>query len=113
MTTMIKPNRREFLSAAAVAPALGPILLGLQVKTTLRGEIVFKIQGPPDIPEYKVPDGAPQPSLPLYNPTNIAIAANGDLYVADGYGSYYINRYNSKGQYLGTFGGRGSDPGQL
>ena len=34
--------------------------------------------------------GAPQPGLPLYNPTNIAIAANGDLYVADGYGSYYI-----------------------
>ena len=48
-----------------------------------------------------------------YNPTNLAIAPNGDVYVGDGYGSFYINRYNAKGEYISTFGGRGSEPGKL
>jgi hypothetical protein len=112
-----KEGSSEFLyftvNAANARMQPQPELPSSVVKATLRGEIVFKIQGPPDIPEYKVPEGAPQPNLPLYNPTNIAIGPTGDLYVADGYGSYYINRYNSKGKYLSTFGGRGSDPGQL
>lgn len=82
------------------------------VKTTLKGEVVWKVQGPPDIPAYKIPDGATTPPPP-YNPTNLAVAPNGDVYVADGYGSYYINHYDSKGKYLNTFGGRGSDPGQM
>ena len=34
-----------------------------------------------------------------YNPTNVAIAPNGDIYVGDGYGSYFINQYNGKGEY--------------
>ena len=33
-----------------------------------------------------------------YIPTNIAFAPNGDFYVADGYGSYYVHRYNIKRQ---------------
>ena len=36
-----------------------------------------------------------------YSPTNVAIAPNGDVYVADGYGSSYINQYDSAGKYLG------------
>ena len=38
---------------------------------------------------------------------------NGDIYVGDGYGSSYINQYNSKGEYIRTFGGPGKDAGQL
>ena len=60
--------------------------------------------------EYKPSaDGKPAP----YNPTNIAIAPNGDIYVGDGYGSYYVNQYTSKGEYIRTFGGKGSEPGRL
>jgi hypothetical protein len=81
------------------------------VKTTLKGEIVWKVQGPPDIEVYHVPDS--NSALPPYNPTNIAIAPNGDLYVADGYGSYFINHYNHKGEYISTFGGKGSEPGLM
>jgi hypothetical protein len=87
-----------------------PALHGVVVKTTLKGEIVWKIEGPPDVEAYKPgPDGTP----PRYNPTNVAIAPNGDLYVGDGYGSFYINQYNAKGEYIRTFGGRGAGPGQL
>jgi len=48
-----------------------------------------------------------------FSPTNVAIAPNGDIYPADGYGSYYINQYNSKGEFIRSFGGAGKEPGQL
>ncbi len=48
-----------------------------------------------------------------YNPTNVAIAPNGDVYVGDGYGSYYINQYSSKAEYIRTFGGKGAEAGLL
>ncbi len=81
------------------------------VKTTLKGEIVWKIQGPPDIEAYQA--RRRRHADAPYNPTNVAIAPNGDIYVGDGYGSYYINQYNSKAEYIRTFGGKGSEPGQL
>ena len=111
-----KEGREEFLylteNAANPRMQPQPALPATIVKATLKGEIVYKIQGPPDIPEYKNPAPA-LPNPPPYNPTNIAVAPNGDLYVADGYGSYYINRYDRTGTYLNTFGGRGADPGLM
>ena len=88
-----------------------PDLQAVVVKTTLRGEIVWKIQGPPDAAAYRDPnpDGTPK----RYNPTNLAFAPNGDIYVGDGYGSYYVNQYNGRGEYIRTFGGKGSEPGLL
>jgi hypothetical protein len=95
-----------YLTVNSVAPnaANPPEIQGALVKATLKGEIVWRIQGPPDIEQYRP---APPPAAPRrYNPTNIAVAPNGDVYVADGYGFYYINQYNSKGEYIRTFGGR-------
>lgn len=110
-----KEGTEEFLylTVNATNPRLNPQpeLQAVVLKSTLKGEIVWKIQGPPqDIDAYKPgPDGKPKP----YNPTNIAIAPNGDMYVGDGYGSSYVNQYNSKGEYIRTFGGRGSEAGKL
>jgi hypothetical protein len=43
-------------------------------------------------------------------PTETAInPANGDIYVADGYGSQYIIQYDSKGRYIRHFGGYSSE----
>src|SRR6266536_3603802 len=109
-----KEGNTEFLyrtvNAANPRMQRKPELSAVVVKATRKGEIVWKSQGPPDIEAYKAP--AEGPAAP-YNPTNVAIAPNGDIYVGDGYGSYYINQYNSKAEYIRTFGGRGSDPGQL
>lgn len=109
-----KEGRDEFLylTVNATNPRLTPQpeMQAVVLKTTLKGEIVWKIQGPPDIPEYRATAGG---APPRYNPTNLAIAPNGDVYVGDGYGSYYVNQYTSKGEYIRTFGGRGADPGQL
>ncbi|HEY8550073.1 MAG TPA: hypothetical protein VIL35_08980 [Vicinamibacterales bacterium] len=80
------------------------------VKTTLTGEVVWTLGYPHESPQYAPgADGKPI----KYSPTNVAIAPNGDVYVADGYGSSYINQYTSAGKYIRTFGGRGSGPGQL
>jgi len=109
-----REGKEEFLylTANAANPKATP-QPGTQaavVKTTLKGEVVWTIQGPPDVAAYRPgPDGAAKP----YNPTNIAIAPNGDIYVGDGYGSYYINQYSSKTDYIRTFGGKGADAGLL
>jgi len=79
------------------------------VKATLDGEEVWSIGYPEQSEAYKPgADGKNQ----KYSPTNLAIAANGDIYVGDGYGSSYINQYNSKGEYIRTFGGKGKEPGK-
>jgi hypothetical protein len=84
---------------------------GLMVKTTLDGEEVFTLTYPKEAEPYANPgpDGKPL----KYSPTNVAIAPNGDIYVGDGYGSSYINQYNSQGKYIRTFGGPGKEAGQL
>jgi hypothetical protein len=101
-----------YLTVNAANPKLTPQpeMQAVVVKTTLAGEIVWKIQGPPPVDAYKPQaDGRPAP----YNPTNIAIAPNGDVYVGDGYGSYFVNQYSSAGEYIRTFGGKGSEAGKL
>lgn len=80
------------------------------VKMTLLGEEVLRIGYPKESPNYKLDAGKPSTK---FSPTNVAIAPNGDIYVADGYGSYYINRYNAKGIFLSSFGGPGKEAGQL
>ena len=109
-----KEGKEEFLYLTANAgnpkAAPQPGTQAAVVKTTLKGEVVWTIQGPPDIAGYRAgADGAAKP----YNPTNIAIAPNGDIYVGDGYGSYFINQYSSKADYIRTFGGKGAEAGLL
>ena len=78
------------------------------VKTTLDGEEVFTLGYPKESEFYK--PGADGKPATKYSPTNLAIAPNGDIYVGDGYGSSYINQYNSKGEFIRTFGGKGKEP---
>jgi hypothetical protein len=78
---------------------------GLMVKTTLSGEEVFTLGYPKESEPYS--------KQIKYSPTNLAITPNGDIYIGDGYGSSYINQYDSKGKYIRTFGGPGTEAGQL
>jgi len=70
------------------------------VKTTLDGEVLMSLPQPPH-PEYASGN---------YIPTWAAVAeerfgGNGDIWVADGYGSHLVNRFNCSGTYLGTLDG--------
>ena len=76
---------------------------GTVAKTTLDGRFVFDIGHPQTIGVY-------QPGQP-YKPTEVAITPNGDIYVADGYGSDYILHYNHRGEFIRKFGGHdNADP---
>lgn len=98
-----REGRQEFLYLCDTRRAI-------VVKTTLDGEEVFTL-GYPEVSEAYKP--GPDGKRPRYSPTNLAVAPNGDIYVADGYGSSYILQYNAKGEYIRTFGGRGKEPGKL
>lgn len=79
-------------------------------KYSLRGERVWELGYPEESPAY-------QPSAdgkrPRYSPTNLAIASSGDIYVADGYGSSFVNVYDARGRWKFTFGGKGREAGRL
>ncbi len=70
---------------------------GQVVKTTTTGRIVMSIKKPVFTNDY--------PACAAYKPTETTIAPNGDIYIADGYGSQFILRYNSKGEFISKFGG--------
>jgi hypothetical protein len=99
-----KEGRDEFLYLCDTKRAV-------VVKTRLTGETVYTLEYPKESDKYPVKaDGTP--GIP-YSPTNIAIAPNGDLYVGDGYGSSFITQYDRTGKYIRTFGGKGTEPGQV
>lgn len=78
---------------------------GLLVKTTLKGEKVLEL-GAPDLPSIYDAERK-------YIPTDAAVAPSGDIYVTDGYGQSWIHRYRANGEYVDSFGGKGSGLGQL
>ncbi|HXJ75992.1 MAG TPA: 6-bladed beta-propeller, partial [Candidatus Dormibacteraeota bacterium] len=47
------------------------------------------------------------------NPTDVAVAPNGDIYVVDGYGSQRVSRFTKNFKHLRTIGGRGKEHGQF
>jgi len=69
------------------------------VKTTLEGRVVLRLPTPHELGEYAADD--------KYHPTETAIGPNGDIYVADGYGSQWIFQFTEKGEYIRKFGGPG------
>ncbi len=75
------------------------------IKTTLDGREIMVLPFPKESGKYQNPA--------QYIPTETAIADNGDVYVADGYGLQYIIHYSAKGELLNIFGGRGTSDEHL
>ena len=93
-----REGNEEFLYLACIG-------LGVVVKTTLTGEVVWK-KGVPQEPDvYK--DKA------RYVPTNVAFSPDGGFYIGDGYGSHYIHQYDKDANWIRTFGGEGTAPGKF
>ncbi|HEY0900193.1 MAG TPA: 6-bladed beta-propeller [Sphingobacteriaceae bacterium] len=75
------------------------------IKTTIDGKELMVLDYPRESGVYEKAEE--------YVPTETAIAPNGDIYVADGYGKDYIIQYDSRGKYIRHFGGRGQQDRQL
>ena len=50
---------------------------------------------------------------PFNRPTNVAVAANGELYVSDGYGNCKVHRFAPNGELIRSWGEPGTGPGQF
>ena len=96
-----KEGNQEFIYGTRVG---GAELL----KMTLKGKIVLKISGStiPDSFKRKGKDGKPFVRL-----TGADVAANGDIFITDGYSSDHIHRFNKEGKYLNSFGGKNAPYG--
>jgi hypothetical protein len=75
------------------------------VKTSLKGEVVWKRDFPKEPGVYKKKE--------QYRPTNVAFAPDGGFYVGDGYGSHYIHQYDKDANWVRTWGGFGDAPGKM
>ena len=75
---------------------------GIVTKRTLKGDEVWTRGYPQESAPYEKGPGKPGLN---YRPTNIAIAPNGDFWVSDGYGSYFVHHYDKNAKLLNTFGG--------
>lgn len=75
-------------------------------KTDLKGKILAQIGN--------VPAGASNAvKFDFTNPTDVAVAPNGDIYVVDGYGSQLVHRFDKNWQLKRTIGGPGTDHGKF
>ena len=73
------------------------ISTGTVVKTDLKGKVIMTITDPRKNGIYD--------ECNPYRPTETALAPNGDIYIADGYGSQFILQYDAKGNPIRKFGG--------
>jgi len=50
---------------------------------------------------------------PFNRPTDVVVAADGSLFISDGYGNARIHHYSPDGEHLAAWGSPGIDPGQF
>ncbi|MGC6423348.1 MAG: 6-bladed beta-propeller [Flavobacteriaceae bacterium] len=74
-------------------------------KTTLEGTILQTIDAPQDVNAYK--------EKTTFKPTETAIAPDGSIYVADGYGAQLITHFDPNGNLINVFGGYGNGADQF
>jgi hypothetical protein len=77
----------------------GPKLGKRVYKTDLHGKILYMIGNVEK-------EGSASQKFDWTNPTDVAVAANGDIYVVDGYGSQRVSRFDKNFKHLKTIGER-------
>src|SRR4029079_829114 len=74
------------------------------IKFSHDGSILMKL-GEKDVPG--------EDATHFNKPADIAFAGNGDFYIADGYGNSRVVKFNKAGQFLKTWGKKGTEPGEF
>ena len=98
---MLRRHSEIFRTVLLLADALLVIAswLGAYALRADDGEIVLKLPFPQE-------SGL---NLEKFNPTAITVAPNGDIFLADGYASNHIFKFDKAGKYLKHFGEKGND----
>ncbi|MCI0538174.1 MAG: hypothetical protein L0Z50_23455 [Verrucomicrobiales bacterium] len=75
------------------------------VKLKLTGETEWTMTYPQDAGIYKDAKG--------FNPCAVTVAPDGSLFVADGYGSDYVVKFDKDRRFMNAFGGKGNEEGKF
>lgn len=59
------------------------------------------------------PDKSGCDSLTFNQPTSVAVAQNGDIFIADGYGNARVAKFDADGLFLQSWGSKGNKPGEF
>lgn len=96
-----KEGRSEFLyfTENASTNKEGPKLGKRVYKTDLHGKILYTIGNVEK-------ESSTSQKFEWTNPTDVAVAPNGDIYVVDGYGSQRVSRFDKNFKHLKTIGER-------
>lgn len=90
-----------------VAAPKGQPKIGARVyKTDLHGKILHEIGNVEK-------EGPHSQKFDFTNPTDVAVSANGDIYIVDGYGSQLVHRFDKNFKLIKTAGGRGKEDGKF
>ena len=85
-------------------------------KLTLTGELVWEKRAPMESGIYRADEDtkpAKRWGADAFMPTNYAFLPDGGFFLADGYGSFRIHRYDKDGKWLSMFGKRGKGAGEF
>jgi hypothetical protein len=85
-------------------------------KLDLQGEVVWTKHAPMESGVYAEGEDTHPEKIwgrDRFMPTNTTFLPGGDVMVADGYGSYYLHRYDQAGNWLSSIGGPGDGKGKF
>lgn len=86
---------------------------GKAVKLALDGTVKWEIGVPRESGIYAQPEDAKKKGAVNFRPTGIALAPDGRIYIADGYGASVIHVFGADRKYLKTIGSRGKGENQF
>ena len=75
------------------------------IKTDLEGRVLWTLGPPANAEIYSTPE--------QYKPTGVAVAPDGSIYVADGYGKSWVHQFDRARNYVRSWGGPGGEPGRM
>lgn len=85
-------------------------------KLTLTGDVVWEKYAPMESGVYAENENTDRKKVwgrDRFMPTNFAFLDDGGFLLADGYGSFYIHRYDKEGNWVSKFGGPGDGKGKF
>lgn len=94
-----KEGREEFLYFTENSVRDNPALGKRVYKTDLKGKVLYTIGN-------VAKEDSTHQKFTWTNPTDVAVAPNGDIYIVDGYGSQIVSRFDKNFKHLKTIGGR-------
>lgn len=85
-------------------------------KLDLQGSVIWEKRAPIQAGMYAAGEDSDPKRIwgrDRFMPTNFAFLPDGDFLLADGYGSYYIHRFDKDGNWKSCFGGPGDGQGKF